>query len=624
VVSGRLSRLEAAGDTTTGQENVLIEDWCQQYPSHSIGDLAFGPDGALYVSAGDGASFTFADYGHGGGSSGSPIPKNPCGDPPVPVGGAQTPPTAEGGALRSQDLRTSGDPTGLSGTILRVNPETGAALPDNPLYDSADPNARRIVAYGLRNPFRIAVRPGTNEIWMGEVGWTNWEEINRITNPTGGSVRNFGWPCYEGNGRETSYDNLNLKICKDLYDSPGAATQPFYTYSHSEQVVPGESCPTGGSSPSGVAFYGTGSYPDEYDGGLFFSDFSRNCIWFLREGTNGEPDPSAIKTFVAGAGGPVNLQIGPEGDLFYVDLIGGKIHRIRHFSGNQPPTAVAEADPENGPAPLTVNFDGSGSDDPDPGDTISYAWDLDDDGSFEDSTSPNPTRTYGPGKHVARLRVTDNFGETSTDTVVIGAGAPVATINSPTASTPWKIGKEISFSGSATDQQDGTLSASSLSWSLILHHCASNGTCHEHRIQGFEGVASGSFDGPDHGQPSYLELRLTATDSDGLTDRETVRLDPQTTPLITAPRPSPGSKTGDRTPAIRATVKDLQTNLRKADIKLYVDSRRVKNFAYDRATDRLKYTPDRNLARGETGVTVVALDPEDNRTERRWSFRITR
>jgi hypothetical protein len=46
----------------TGPEQVLVEDWCQQYPSHSVGSLAFGPDGALYASAGDGASFGFADW----------------------------------------------------------------------------------------------------------------------------------------------------------------------------------------------------------------------------------------------------------------------------------------------------------------------------------------------------------------------------------------------------------------------------------------------------------------------------------------------------------------------------------------------------------------------------------
>jgi glucose/arabinose dehydrogenase len=86
VVSGRLSRLQALGDVMTGAEQVLIEDaWCQQYPSHTVGSLGFGADGALYVSAGDGASFDFADYGQAG------DPANPCGDPPGGVGGAQTP-----------------------------------------------------------------------------------------------------------------------------------------------------------------------------------------------------------------------------------------------------------------------------------------------------------------------------------------------------------------------------------------------------------------------------------------------------------------------------------------------------------------------------------------------------
>ena len=98
IVTGRLSRLQAAGDVMTGTEQVLLHDWCQQYPSHSVGDLHFGADGMLYVSAGDGASYGATDYGQ----LGSPI--NPCADPP---GGTMAPPTAEGGALRSQDVRVA-------------------------------------------------------------------------------------------------------------------------------------------------------------------------------------------------------------------------------------------------------------------------------------------------------------------------------------------------------------------------------------------------------------------------------------------------------------------------------------------------------------------------------------
>src|SRR5262249_20578257 len=86
VVSGRLGRIQiGADDPEVGSPTVLISDqWCQQFPSHSIGDLAFGPDGDLYVSGGEGASFDNADYGQFGGDlSGTPTQRNPCGDPPA-------------------------------------------------------------------------------------------------------------------------------------------------------------------------------------------------------------------------------------------------------------------------------------------------------------------------------------------------------------------------------------------------------------------------------------------------------------------------------------------------------------------------------------------------------------
>jgi glucose/arabinose dehydrogenase len=220
VVNGRLSKWTVQSNNTVGPETVLLEGyWCQQFPSHSIGDLVFGSDGALYVSAGDGASFNGVDYGRHGGDSGSPTPKNPCDDPPAGIGGDQTIPTAEGGALRSQDLLTSGDPLSYDGAILRVDPATGNALPSNPLYDDGQsagnqPDEARVIAFGLRSPFRMTNQPGTDDLWIGDVGWSAWEELNRIENPTDGVVETFGWPCYEGgsgtSARHSGYDGLDL------------------------------------------------------------------------------------------------------------------------------------------------------------------------------------------------------------------------------------------------------------------------------------------------------------------------------------------------------------------------------------------------------------------------------
>jgi glucose/arabinose dehydrogenase len=309
IVSGRLSRLQAAGNVMTGPEQVLVEDWCQQYPSHSIGAVEFGPDGNLYASGGDGASFNFVDYGQ----DGSPL--NPCGDPPGGVGATLSSPTAEGGALRSQDLRTSGDPVSLDGSVIRVDPATGAGAAGNPLAASTDANARRIIAHGLRNPFRFTFRPGTSELWVGDVGWNDWEEINRIPNATDAAMENFGWPCYEGVGHQLGYDGANLSICENLYATSNAVAAPYFAYHHNNQVVPNEGCPTGSSATAGLEFqFSTGnSYPAEYQDALFFADYTRDCIWVMPKGTNGLPAPGQIKTFVAGAANPVNLEIGQAG-----------------------------------------------------------------------------------------------------------------------------------------------------------------------------------------------------------------------------------------------------------------------------------------------------------------------
>jgi glucose/arabinose dehydrogenase len=464
VVSGRLSRLQAAGDVMTGSETVLIEDWCQQYPSHSVGSLGFGADGKLYVSGGDGANFNLADYGQDG------DPLNPCGDPPSGVGGTQTPPAAEGGALRSQDVRTTADPTGLNGAILRVDPATGDGLPDNPFGSSADANSRRIVAYGMRNPFRFTIRPGTSEVWLVDVGWNDWEEIDRVVPQTPDVAENFGWPCYEGGGRQPGYDSANLDLCESLYgEGAGAVAGPYFAWSHAAPVVPGESCPAGSSSAAGLGFYPGGPYPADFDGALFFSDYSRDCIWVMKTGGGSLPSPSAVSTFAAGAANPVDLQVGPSGELYYADFDGGTIRRIEYT-----PAGAAHA--------------------------------------------------------------------------AAGNQAPAATITSPAAGTTWQVGDTIAFTGSATDPEQGALAPSALSWSLVLQHCPSN--CHTHPLESWLGVTGGSFSTPDHEYPSHLELRLTATDDQGLASTTTLRLDPRTVDVTLGSDPAGRTLTLDGTSAV--------------------------------------------------------------------------
>jgi glucose/arabinose dehydrogenase len=343
VVSGRIARLRAEGQVMSGPETVLVEDFCEQFLTDTGGGLEFGADGNLYMAAGDGAASHAWDYGQFG------QPLNPCGDPPGGPGAALTPPTAEGGRLRAQDLRTAGDPVGLAGSLIRIDPATGAAVPGNPGFFSLDANQRRILAYGLRNPYRIAIRPGTNDVWIADRGHGYWSELDRVPNPTD-PVRNFGWPCYEGalDANGTPYarirprsDDQNLNICENLYAARTATTPPYWAYDHELQIVPDEDCRENAAgapyntSLSGLEFYpqSGGSFPAAYRGALFFGDRWRDCIWAMLPGPDGLPQRGSVVKFAQRAESPLDLEVGTDGDLYYVDSETEVVKRFRFVSG---------------------------------------------------------------------------------------------------------------------------------------------------------------------------------------------------------------------------------------------------------------------------------------------------
>ncbi|TFV86862.1 PA14 domain-containing protein [Blastococcus sp. CT_GayMR16] len=571
VVSSKLVRLTLTGTTTVKTD--LVHDWCQQYPSHSTGDLVFGRDGALYASAGDGASFEFTDYGQDG------APVNPCGDPGA-VNGVMSPPSAEGGSLRAQDLRTAGDPVSLDGTVIRVDPATGNAAPGNPNAGAADPNAARIVAHGMRNPFRMVLRPGTDEVWVGDVGFVTWEEINRLPLP-GQPVSNFGWPCLEGNGRTSTFDSADLKICEDLYAQGGDA-KPYFVYPHGQKLSPSDTCATaGGASISGLSFqfYAGGPYPAAYDGALFFSDYARNCIWVVPKGANGLPDPAQVTSFVSGAAGPVDLELSPAGEVFYADFNGGTVRRIV-YTGTGPvscpagqyraeyfPNTTLAGTPAVTACESTLDHQWGAGGPPGLGaDNFSARWTgafdfptagtytftaVSDDGirvwvddvllidqwRAQAATTFTASRALTAGSHTVRVQYYEAAGSAVARlSWTAGGSPPQPQITAPATGTTWQVGTPIAFSGSATDPEDGALPAGALTWEMVLQHCPA--ACHAHSLQTWTGVSGASITAPDHEYPAYLDLRLTARDSSGRTTTVTRRLDPRTVPVTVASEPS--------------------------------------------------------------------------------------
>jgi glucose/arabinose dehydrogenase len=285
--TARLVRWTADGNVAAaGSEHVLLgsvaADSCadlpseadclpSEGPSHSAGDIRFDSDGNMFITIGDGAEFRWV----------------------------------VDEAVESQDLDIR------RGKLLRITPD-GQGLPDNPFWDG-DPDSFRsmIWAYGFRNAFRFDLHPETEVPVVGDVGHLTWESVFAV--PRG---VNLGWSCYEG-GR-VQQDFSHYETCQALYEEgPDAVHPPLVIWSRQE----------GSSAVVGGVFYTGENYPEKYHNAFFYGDYIRSFIRFIHVDENSELLDGPVE-FANRVGGPVDFEMGPDGDLYYLALHHGELRQV--------------------------------------------------------------------------------------------------------------------------------------------------------------------------------------------------------------------------------------------------------------------------------------------------------
>ncbi len=196
---GRVSRFKVVfedgkviGDVSS-KKVIFGKNWDDGTPilmgSHAVGSVVFGGDGSMLISCGDAGSYTEIDMGnaadtfHEQGIEDEIITED-----------------ENIGAYRAM-LKNS-----LAGKILRIDPDTGEGISNNPFYEADNPNSKRskVWAMGLRNPYKFIYIDGTSaheddgdfpgKFLLGDVGSSFYEELNLIDEPG----QWFGWPKFEG------------------------------------------------------------------------------------------------------------------------------------------------------------------------------------------------------------------------------------------------------------------------------------------------------------------------------------------------------------------------------------------------------------------------------------------
>jgi glucose/arabinose dehydrogenase len=494
----RVSRFTLGADHTIAlnSEHVLLDNMESVTGNHNAGALEVGRDGYLYVTVGDNACYYL---------SGVCSPDNPT--------------AREGHHLWGKVLRIT-----LDGGIPPGNPHTGADSDRCNVTGLTTPGrwCQEVFALGLRNPFRMAMDPNAagTRFFINDVGQHAYEEIDE-----GQGGADYGWPCREGR-----HNLSTISACSPL---PGGLVDPVYEYPHN----------TGCSSVTGGAFVPNGAWPADYDGEYLYADYMCGKIFRLAGGTATEfANGMGFSSAIALAFGPY---LGGQALYYATFANGGEIRRIAYTAA---PMAAFSAQPSAGALPLNVAFDASGSQDPHDL-ALTYDWAFGDGGVLNGQTTPTTNYTYtASGVFTATLVVHNTDGQASVPAMhVIHAGSqpPQAVINLTPPPEGYAVGQVVSAGGSGTDPEDGTLPPAALSWSVRLFHVdeVNPGNVHSHPHTALNGSSTLTFTVPPPEDLyatalSYLEVKLTVTDSEGLTGEATQIVNPRRVPVVFDTNPS--------------------------------------------------------------------------------------
>jgi glucose/arabinose dehydrogenase len=386
------------------------------------------------------------------------------------------------------------------GKMLRINSD-GSIPTDNPFFGTATGANRSIWALGLRNPFTFAFQPGTTRMFINDVGEVTWEEINE-----GIAGSNYGWPTTEGETTNASFRS------------------PLFSYGHGTGT-------TTGCAITGGAFYNPTSvqFPSSYVGKYFFADYCSNWIRVY------DPSSDTAQNFASAVSGPVDLDVGADGLLYYLARGAGAIGRVRAIS-SQPPAITAQ--PANRTVAIgqtaTFSVSATGSQ------PLSYQWQRGT-ANIAGATGSSYSLVAAAGDSGATFRVvvTNAFGtatSSSATLTVSSNAAPVATITAPSSGALYSGGDTISYAGSGSDTEDGVLPGSAFTWEVVFHHGS-----HTHPFMPpTSGATSGSFTIPRLGEVAtdvFYRIHLTVRDSAGLTHTVTRDVSPRVSTIALRTNP---------------------------------------------------------------------------------------